>query len=137
MCNYTHTKRSEKVAKKEVNTADPVITVDVEVSAAFTSTTTTNDKLTLAQTLVEINAANPKALTTAATKVTDVCTRPKEKEIIMQEPSKTPSSKPIVSSQQPSQLKDKGKAKMVEPERPLKRKEQIMMDEQIVRDLEA
>nr|GFD29290.1 hypothetical protein [Tanacetum cinerariifolium] len=73
-------------------------------------------------TLIEIKAAKPKALTTA------VSTRPKEKGSIMQEPSETPSSKPIVSSQQPSQPKDKGKAKMVEPERPLKKKEQIMMD---------
>nr|GEW06209.1 hypothetical protein [Tanacetum cinerariifolium] len=62
------------------------------------------------------------------------CTRPKEKGIVMQEPSKTPSPKPIVSSQQP---KDKGKAKMVKSERPLKRKEHIMMDEQTDRDLEA
>nr|GEW90014.1 hypothetical protein [Tanacetum cinerariifolium] len=129
---------SEKVAEKEVSTADPVTTAskvvttaDVEVSAALTTTTTTDDELTMAQTLIEIKAAKPKALTTA------VSTRPKEKGIIMQEPSETPSPKPIVSSQQPSQLKDKGKAKMVELERPLKRKEQIMMDEQIARDLEA
>nr|GEX77748.1 hypothetical protein [Tanacetum cinerariifolium] len=81
--------------------------------------------------------AAPKALTTAATTVTSVSTRPKGKGIIMQEPFKTPSLKPIVYSQQPSQPKDKGKAKMVEPERPLKKKEQIMMDEQIARDLEA
>nr|GEU53874.1 reverse transcriptase domain-containing protein [Tanacetum cinerariifolium] len=37
-------------------------------------------------------------------------TRPMEKGIIMQEPSETPSPKPIVSSQQPSQPKDKDKA---------------------------
>nr|GEV15440.1 retrovirus-related Pol polyprotein from transposon TNT 1-94 [Tanacetum cinerariifolium] len=40
-----------------------------------------------------------------------------------------------VSSQQPSQPKDKGNAKIVEPKRPLKRKEQIMMDEHIARYL--
>nr|GEX67492.1 hypothetical protein [Tanacetum cinerariifolium] len=62
---------------------------------------------------------------------------PKEKGISMQKPFETPFPKLIVSSQQPSQPKDKGKAKMVEPERPLKRKKQIMMDEQIARDLEA
>nr|GFB25961.1 hypothetical protein [Tanacetum cinerariifolium] len=33
--------------------------------------------------------------------------------------------------------KDKGKAKMVEPKRPLKKKEQIMMDEEVARQLEA
>nr|GEV57903.1 reverse transcriptase domain, reverse transcriptase zinc-binding domain protein [Tanacetum cinerariifolium] len=110
-----------------------VTTADVEVSAALTTTKTTDHELTLAQNLIEIKAAKPKAITTATTTVTAI----KKKGIIMKEPSKTPSPKPIVSSQQPSQPKDKGKAKMVEPKRPLKRKEQIMMDEQIARDLEA
>nr|GEW93659.1 hypothetical protein [Tanacetum cinerariifolium]GEW98893.1 hypothetical protein [Tanacetum cinerariifolium] len=98
--------QSKNVAKKEVSTADlittdgkVVTTVDVEVSAAPTNTTTTDDELNLAQTLIEIKAAKPKAITTATTTVTD--------------------------------------AKMVEPERPLKRKGQIIMDEQIARDLEA
>nr|GEU84373.1 putative ribonuclease H-like domain-containing protein [Tanacetum cinerariifolium] len=135
---------SEKVAKKEVSTTNPVTTADevvttddVEVSAVLTTTTTTDDELTLAQTLIAIKAAKPKALITAATTVTAVSTRPKEKGIIMQEPSKTPSPKPIVSSQQPSQPKDKGKAKIVKPKRPLKRKEQIMIDEQIASNLEG
>nr|GEX70068.1 uncharacterized mitochondrial protein AtMg00810-like [Tanacetum cinerariifolium] len=116
--------QSEKVVEKEVSTADPVTTAgevvttdDVEVSTALTNTTTTDDELTLAQTLIEIKDAKPKAFTTAATTVTAVSTSPKEKGIIMQEPSKTPSPKPIVSYQQPSQPKDKGKAKMVEPKR--------------------
>ncbi|GKC70278.1 hypothetical protein Tco_1116161, partial [Tanacetum coccineum] len=123
--------QSAKVAEIEVSTADPVttagkviITVDVEVSAALTTTRTTDDELTLAQTLIEIKAAKPKAITIAATTVTAATTRPKDKGIIMQEPSEIPSLKPIVSSQKPSQPKEKGKAKMVEPERPLKRKEQ-------------
>nr|GEZ31080.1 hypothetical protein [Tanacetum cinerariifolium] len=64
-------------------------------------------------------------------------TRPKEKGIVMQEPSETPSLKPIISSQNPSQAKDKGKGKMVEPERPLKRKDQIMMDAKVAKNLEA
>nr|GEU98405.1 hypothetical protein [Tanacetum cinerariifolium] len=33
--------------------------------------------------------------------------------------------------------KDKGKGKMIKPERPLKRKDQIMMDEEVARNLEA
>nr|GEU64559.1 copia protein [Tanacetum cinerariifolium] len=116
------------------NLHDDEVVVDVlarEKEDADLTTTTTDDELTLAQTLIEIKATKPKALTTA------ISTRPKEKGIIMQEPTETPSPKPLVSSQQPSQLKDKGKAKMVETERPLKSKELIMMDEQIARDLEA
>nr|GEX21455.1 hypothetical protein [Tanacetum cinerariifolium] len=96
--------QSEKVAEKEVSTADPittagevVTTADIKVSAALTTTITTNDKLTLAQTLIKIKAVKPKALTTAATTVTSVSTKPKEKGIIMQEPFEMPSPKLIVS----------------------------------------
>nr|GEV04702.1 ribonuclease H-like domain-containing protein [Tanacetum cinerariifolium] len=116
--------QSEKVAKKDV---------------ALPTTTTIDDELTLAQTLIEIKAAKPKAITTAATTVTAVSTRPKEKGIIMQEPSETPSPKPI-SSSQPSQLpqaKDKGKGITVELEKPLKKKDQIALDEKVARKLEA
>nr|GEW57530.1 hypothetical protein [Tanacetum cinerariifolium] len=125
--------QSEKVTKKEVSTIDPVTTTgevvttaDVEVSDALTTTTTTDDDVTVAQTLIEIKASKPKAATT----VTVVSTRPKEKGFIMQEPSETPSPKLIVSFQQPSHSKDKGKAKMVEPKRLLKKKEQIKKEEE-------
>nr|GEW16857.1 hypothetical protein [Tanacetum cinerariifolium] len=128
--------QSLKVAKKEVSTVEPVTTVgevvtnaNVEVSVALTATTTTDvDELTLVKTLIEIKAAKPKAITTAAIIVTAATTRPKAKGIVMQEPSETPSPKLIVSSQKPSQAKDKGNGKMVEPKKLLKRKEQAMMD---------
>nr|GEV57417.1 hypothetical protein [Tanacetum cinerariifolium] len=75
--------QTEKVAEKKVSTADPVTTAgevvttaDVEVSAALSTTTTKDDELTLAQTLVEIKAAKPNALTTAVTTVAAVSTRP-------------------------------------------------------------
>ncbi|GJY73969.1 putative ribonuclease H-like domain-containing protein [Tanacetum coccineum] len=44
-----------------------------------------------------------------------------------------------ISSQQPSQLKvqDKGKGKMVEPEKPIKKKELIRLDEEIASKLQA
>nr|GEY64468.1 hypothetical protein [Tanacetum cinerariifolium] len=77
------------------------VVVDVEQSV----------KVVEKETLIEIKAAKPKAITTAATTVTAASTRPKVEEIVMQEPSKTPSTKPIDSSQQPSQAKDKGKEK--------------------------
>nr|GEY47648.1 hypothetical protein [Tanacetum cinerariifolium] len=78
-----------------------------------------------------------EAITTAAAIVTATGTRPKEKGIVMQEPSKTSSPKPIISSQKPSQAKDKGKGKMVEPKKPLKRIDQIMIDEEVAKNLEA
>ncbi|GKF29455.1 hypothetical protein Tco_0095797 [Tanacetum coccineum] len=135
--------QSVKVPKKEVSTADLVTTTgevvttsNVEVTTVSTPTTTI-DEMTLAQNLIEIKAAKPKAITTAAATVTAVLTRPKAKGVVMQEPSETLSPKLIVSFQNPSQHKDKGKEKMVEPERPLKKKEQIMMDELMARDLAA
>nr|GEU61433.1 hypothetical protein [Tanacetum cinerariifolium] len=98
--------QSKNVSEKEVSTADPVTTAgevvttaNVKVSTALTTTTTIDDELTLAQTSIEIKAAKPKAITIAATTVTVISMMPKEKGTIMQEPSKTPSTKPIVSSQ--------------------------------------
>nr|GEU39137.1 ribonuclease H-like domain-containing protein [Tanacetum cinerariifolium] len=114
--------QSVKVVEKEVSTADQV---------------TTTGEVVTTLTLIEIKAAKPTAITTAAITVTAVGARPKEKGIVMQEPSKTPSPKQIISSQKPSHAKDKGKRKMVEPERPLKRKDQIMMDAEVAKNLEA
>ncbi|GKF84141.1 hypothetical protein Tco_0249039, partial [Tanacetum coccineum] len=48
--------------------------VEKEVSTAKVATTTTVDKLTLTQTLIEIKAAKPKAVTTAATTTTTAVT---------------------------------------------------------------
>nr|GEV25614.1 copia protein [Tanacetum cinerariifolium] len=103
------------VIEKEVSTADPVTTAGEVVTTA----------------------AKPKAITTAATIVTAVGTRPEEKWIVMQEPSETPSPKPMDSFQKPSQAKGKGSGKMVKPGNPLKRKDQIMIDEEVAKKLKA
>ncbi|GKA28446.1 hypothetical protein Tco_0714614, partial [Tanacetum coccineum] len=133
--------QEKEVAEKEVSVADPVTTAgevvtttNVEVTTA-NAPTTTIDELTLAQTLIKIKAAKPKAVTSAAT--TTTTTRPKARGVVVQEPSefKTTSS-PLQALQLP-QDKDKGKAKMVEPEKPLKKKDQIAIDEEVARNLEA
>ncbi|GKB05690.1 hypothetical protein Tco_0833885 [Tanacetum coccineum] len=95
-----------------VSAADPV-TIAGEV--VITASVEILEELTLAQTLIEIKSAKPKAVTTAATIVKPASSRPKAKGI----------------------AKDKGKAKMVEPEKPLKKKDQIAIDEEIARNLEA
>ncbi|GJU68866.1 hypothetical protein Tco_1255125 [Tanacetum coccineum] len=79
---------AEKViAEKEVSTADPVTTAgervttaNVEVTTAAASTTAI-DELSLAQTLIEIKEAKPKAVTTTTT------TRPKARRVVVQDPS--------------------------------------------------
>ncbi|GJR03492.1 hypothetical protein Tco_0526476 [Tanacetum coccineum] len=92
---------------------------------------TTNEEITLAQTLIQIKAAKPKVATTAAT--TTTTTRPKDKGVVVQEPSEFKVPQEI----KPSSSKDKGKGIMIEPEVPLNRKDQIALDEQIARDLSA
>ncbi|GJV88590.1 hypothetical protein Tco_1532528 [Tanacetum coccineum] len=121
--------------EQEVEVEKVVSTAEVEATTA-SATTTTIDELTLAQTLIEIKAAKPKAVTTAATTTTTAVTRPKARGVIVQEPSEfTTTTSPSQPSQLP-QAKDKGKAKMVEPEKPLKKKDQILIDEEIAQRLQ-
>ncbi|GJU52782.1 reverse transcriptase domain-containing protein [Tanacetum coccineum] len=141
--------KSVKIDEKEVSTGIEdsdaptilVTTADKGVTAAkideitpTSAPTTVIDELTLAQTLIEIKAPKPKVVTTIATITT---TRPKAKGVVVQEPSefRTTTSSPQAS--QPSKIKDKGKAIMIEPEVPLKRKDQVALDEEIARNLEA
>ncbi|GJZ84157.1 putative ribonuclease H-like domain-containing protein [Tanacetum coccineum] len=60
-------------------------------------------------------------------------TRPKDRGVVVQEPSEFRVPQEI----KPSSSKDKGKGIMIEPEVPLKRKDQIALDEQIARDIQA
>nr|GEZ57373.1 hypothetical protein [Tanacetum cinerariifolium]GEZ57407.1 hypothetical protein [Tanacetum cinerariifolium] len=86
---------------------------------AATTPQISKDDMTLAQTLIEIKSAKPRA-----------------RGVIVQKPSEFRTT----SSSQPSQLsqaKDKGKGIMVEPEKPLKKKDQIVFDEEVARKLDA
>ncbi|GJX38219.1 hypothetical protein Tco_0251522 [Tanacetum coccineum] len=80
---------------------------------------------------VDMPVAKPKVVTTAAT--TTTTTRPKARGVVVQEPSefRTP------QESQPSMIKDKGKAIMIEPEVPLKKKDQVALDEDLARNLQA
>nr|GFB60639.1 hypothetical protein [Tanacetum cinerariifolium] len=131
-------KQSVKIVEKEVTTACEVVTnADIKVTTAAKTLQISKDELTLARTLIEIKAKKPKAITTAATTITAAGTRPKAKGFVMQEPSERPTPTSIDSSQKSSQAKYKGKEKMVELERTLKRKDQIMMDEKVAKNLKA
>ncbi|GKA02071.1 hypothetical protein Tco_0674736 [Tanacetum coccineum] len=120
--------KDEQSTKPDDSTAgEAVTTASVEGSAA----PTTIEEITLAQTLIQIKAAKPKVVTTAAT--TTTTTRPKARGVVVQEPSEFRAPQEA----QPSISKDKGKGIMIEPEVPLKRKDQIALDEQIARDIQA
>ncbi|GJV10060.1 hypothetical protein Tco_1351601 [Tanacetum coccineum] len=70
---------AEKVEVEKVVSTAEVTTVS--------ATTTIVDKLTLAQTLIQIKATKPKAVTTATTTTTTVVTRPKARGVVVQEPN--------------------------------------------------
>ncbi|GJZ67958.1 putative ribonuclease H-like domain-containing protein [Tanacetum coccineum] len=80
--------------------------------------------------VMDMPVAKPKVFTIAATTTT---TRPKARGVVVQEPSefRTP------QESQPLMIKDKGKAIMIEPEVPLKRKDQVALDEDLERNLQA
>ncbi|GKA26251.1 hypothetical protein Tco_0712360 [Tanacetum coccineum] len=104
--------QEKEVAEKEVSAADPVTTAGEVVTTANVEATTAN----------------------APTTTID---EPKARGVVVQEPSEfKTTSLPLQASQLP-QAKDKGKAKMVEPKKPLKKKDQIAMDEEVARNLEA
>ncbi|GJR11287.1 hypothetical protein Tco_0793939 [Tanacetum coccineum] len=104
--------------EKDVSTADTVTTAGEVVT---TTTTTIVDELTLAQTLIKIKA-----------------TKPKVRGVIIQEPSgfttTTTTTTPISLPKPPH---DKGKAKMIEPEKPLKKKDHIMFDKEVAQKHQA
>ncbi|GJS97469.1 hypothetical protein Tco_0804437 [Tanacetum coccineum] len=122
-------------------TGEEVTTASIEDSAAPTIQVSTGDiggvtaakieELTLAQALLEIKSAKPKVVITTAT--TTTTTRPKARGVVVQEPSEFRTS----SEAQPSMSKDKGKAIMIEPEVPLKRKDQVAIDEDLAREIQA
>nr|GEV05763.1 hypothetical protein [Tanacetum cinerariifolium] len=116
--NTTTGEHKEQIIE-DVSTVEPIIaagevvtTTVVKVSVALT-TDVTKDGITMAQALAAIKRIKPKVV---------VLFFHKQKQ----------SQIPTVSSS-----KDKGKAKMIEPEVPIKRKEQMRIDEEYVRKLKA
>nr|GEY00315.1 hypothetical protein [Tanacetum cinerariifolium] len=137
----------EVVSEKKVSTADPVstacevvTTAGVEVSTAAITSQISMDEITLDKALIDIKTSKPKAKgivmqePSETPKIDSSQQSLKAKDIVMQEPSETPK---IDYSQQSLKAKDKGKAKMTKLEKPLKRKDQIMIDEEFAINLEA
>nr|GEU92022.1 retrovirus-related Pol polyprotein from transposon TNT 1-94 [Tanacetum cinerariifolium] len=102
-------------------------------------TDVTEDEITMAQALAILKSVKPKVVVqeqemsttipAAATKVITFVPTPRAKGIVFhkQKQSHIPFSS----------LKDKGKAKMIEPEVPLKKKDQMRIDEEYARKLQA
>ncbi|GKA89579.1 hypothetical protein Tco_0811391 [Tanacetum coccineum] len=105
--------------------------VEKEVSAAD-QVTTTGEVVTTAS--VHVSTAIPTETTTSTT-TTEPLTIPKAKSITFREPGE--STTRTTPTPIPSNIKDKGKAKMIKPEKPLKMKEQIRLDEELALKLQA
>ncbi|GJY90136.1 hypothetical protein Tco_0505332 [Tanacetum coccineum] len=112
----TGEKDEQSTKLDDSTTGEAVISAGVEDSAHPTIPTTVEE--TLAQTLMEIKAAKPKA-----------------KGIVFHDLEKQV-SKPTVSVIHPS-IKEKGKGIMQEPERPLTKKDQVALDEDLARNIQA
>ncbi|GJW41364.1 hypothetical protein Tco_0067209 [Tanacetum coccineum] len=107
------------VAGQNKNVVEEVVDA-TQVSTAATTVTITIEEITLAQALEALKTSKPKV-----------------KGIVFQETgkSKTTKSTPTISSQQ---SQDKGKGIMIEkPIKPMKKKVQIMLDEEVALKLQA
>ncbi|GJX57476.1 hypothetical protein Tco_0287373 [Tanacetum coccineum] len=106
--------------EQEVKVEKVVSTVEVTTDSATTTTVVdypqTHHPHPWLQTLIEIKVAKPKV-----------------RGVMIQEPSKFTTTTPAASK--PSQ--NKGKAKMTKPEKPLKKKDQIMHDQKVALNLQA
>ncbi|GJS93789.1 hypothetical protein Tco_0800757 [Tanacetum coccineum] len=122
-------KQSEKVVEEVVSTA--------EVSVAVTIT---SEEINLAQELVELRSAKPNIVVqepVQSTTTTAPSAIPRAKGIVFHEQEQAPT--PIVSLQQPTHVKDKGKGKMVEEE-PMKKMSKtklLKLDEELAFKLQV
>ncbi|GJT09905.1 hypothetical protein Tco_0856947 [Tanacetum coccineum] len=123
--------KDQDVIPKEVSTAAPSTT-------AVSPPVITKVEITLAQTLAKLKSAKSKVVIqepVQSTTTTAPLTIPKAKGITFRDASE--STTRIPTSVSSSSIKDKRKAKMDEPEVPLKKKDQIALDEEMARNLEA
>ncbi|GJR92112.1 hypothetical protein Tco_0216123 [Tanacetum coccineum] len=109
-------KHGRKIADIDAD-AEVVSTAKVTTESA---TTTIVDELTLAHTLIEIKAAKPKV-----------------RGVMIQEPSEFTTITTTTTPAASKPLQDKGKAKMIESEKPLKKKDQIRYDQEVALNLQA
>ncbi|GJY85654.1 hypothetical protein Tco_0499680 [Tanacetum coccineum] len=123
--------KDQDVIPKEVSIAAPSTT-------AVSPPVITEVEITLAQTLAKLKSAKSKVVIqepVQSTATTAPSTIPKAKGITFRDAGESTTRTPTSVSS--SSIKDKGKAKMDEPEVPLKKKDQIALDEEMARNLEA
>ncbi|GKC35110.1 ribonuclease H-like domain-containing protein [Tanacetum coccineum] len=140
------TEKEHDAIPKEVSATKTLTTVGIKipVSTAAPSTTAvsppviTEVEITLAQTLAELKSAKSKVVIqelVQSTVTTTLSTILKPKGITFRDAGETTTrTRTSVSS---SRIKNKGNAKMVEPEVPLNKKDPIRLDEEFARRLDT
>nr|GEX04219.1 hypothetical protein [Tanacetum cinerariifolium] len=135
---------------EDVSTAEPITTAGEVVTTTTTvkdnadpTTDVTEDEITMAQALVVLKSTKPKVviqekemsttIPAAATTVTTAVPTPRAKDVTEDEITMA-QALVVLKSTKP---KDKGKAKIIEPEIPIKKKDQMRIDEEYARKLEA
>ncbi|GJU53062.1 hypothetical protein Tco_1226776 [Tanacetum coccineum] len=121
------TQGSEKVVEEVVSTAE------VSVVARITT-----KEVALAQALAKLRSVKPKVVVQDPVQSTTTIapsTLPKAKSITFRDPSKSTTRTTLTPI--PLNIKDKGKAKTIKPEKPLKKKEQIRLDKELAFKLHA
>ncbi|GJY31707.1 hypothetical protein Tco_0415202 [Tanacetum coccineum] len=121
--------QSEKVVNNVVSTTEVNAATTTSTIPVSTAKDLTDVDMTLAQALEELKNLKPKVVTTAATTTTTVVISPKAKGLVIQEQEQV--FTPITSS------KDKGKGIMVEEPLKMKKKDQVLFDEQEAIRLQA
>ncbi|GJW87741.1 hypothetical protein Tco_0163081 [Tanacetum coccineum] len=123
------------VAAKDVNLSVDEVTL-AQALAALKSAKVQEKRDVIKEPSVPVSTVTASTKDSVATTTTATIPTPR-KGIVFQEPGTTTTT--TISSQQPSQenVHDKGKGKMVEPEKPMKKKELIRLDEEIASKLQA
>ncbi|GKD86919.1 hypothetical protein Tco_1358073, partial [Tanacetum coccineum] len=125
--------KDQDVIPKEVSTAAPSTTAVPPPSPVITEV-----EITLAQTLAKLKSAKSKVMIqepVQSTATTTPSTIPKAKGITFRDAGESTTKTPTSVSS--SSIKDKGKAKMDEPKVPLKKKDQISLNEEMARNVKA
>nr|GFB17031.1 hypothetical protein [Tanacetum cinerariifolium] len=143
--NYSSKEESQKVEKEEkvknfiTQEEDAEIqgrySHDIEINTASTSITTASINITTVEPITNVN--EDLIIAHTLMKMRSEKSKEKAKERRSKEKSNKTTTRPIVPPQQKLNPKDKGKGKMVEPKNLLKKKDQIMIDKEVARNLEA
>ncbi|GJX44810.1 ribonuclease H-like domain-containing protein, partial [Tanacetum coccineum] len=140
------TEKEHDVIPKEVSAAETLNTAGIKIPVSTVAPSTiavsphviTEVEITLAQTLAKLKSEKSKVMIQEPVQSTITIapsTILKAKGITFRDAGETTTRTPTSVSS--SSIKDKGKAKMVEPEVPLNKKDQIRLDEELARRLDA